>query len=407
MKTNNESREPGAPVAAGMIALSVPEIRGNEWRYIKECLDTNYVSSVGSFVERFEREIAATVGSAYGVAMVNGTAALHLALLVAGVEPDDEVLVSTLTFIAPANAIRHANAWPVFVDAEPDYWQMDVAKAREFLTRRCRRQDGVVRNIETGRRVRAIIPVHILGHPVDMDPLLELAQEFDLRVIEDSTEALGSLYKGRAAGTFGDAGCFSFNGNKLITTGGGGMIVTSNEAHAKRARYLSTQAKDDPVEFVHGAVGFNYRLTNVQAAMGCAQLEQLEAFLKRKKEIATRYDRFCAESEGITAPRAADWARPNWWLYTVLIDEREFGIDSRGLMQFLQDRGIQSRPLWQPIHLSPAYRGSQQTDCSVAESLNRRALSLPCSVGLTDAEQDRVLSAIREAAPARPARASI
>jgi perosamine synthetase len=401
MSTKNFSREPGAPGADGMIPLSVPEIRGNEWAYVKECLDTNFVSSVGQFVNRFERELALRIGAPHAVATVNGTAALHVALLIAGVEADDEVLVSTLTFIAPVNAIRYANAWPVFVDAEPRYWEMDVDKVRDFLVHRCRRdENGAVRNLETGRRVRAILPVHILGHPVDMDPLLDLTREFGLVVIEDATESLGSRYKGRECGTIGDIGCFSFNGNKLITTGGGGMIVTANEAMAKRARYLTTQAKDDPIEFVHGAVGFNYRMTNIAAALGVAQLELMDSYIARKLEIAKRYEAFFAEIDGITPMPAASWSTPNRWLYTVLVDESRFGMDSRALLAFLEERNIQTRPLWQPIHLSPAHVGAQKTDCSVAESLNRRALSLPCSVGLTHEQQELVLTTITEAVPA-------
>ncbi|HYR59424.1 MAG TPA: aminotransferase class I/II-fold pyridoxal phosphate-dependent enzyme, partial [Chthoniobacteraceae bacterium] len=192
--------EPGAPSAAGFIPLCVPSIRGNEWKYLKDCLDTGWVSSAGSYVDRFERELARRAGTPHAVAAVNGTSALHVALLVAGVEPDDEVLVSTLTFIAPANAVRYANAWPVFIDAEPDFWQMDPARAAEFLRERCERRDGALRNRRTGRRVKAIIPVHILGHPADMDPILALAREFDLAVIEDATESLGARYRERPVG---------------------------------------------------------------------------------------------------------------------------------------------------------------------------------------------------------------
>src|SRR5688572_6981479 len=207
------SRPASSPVAGSRIPLCVPEIRGKEWIYLKDCLDTNFVSSVGPYVDKFERALAAATGTFHGVATVNGTAALHVALLVAGVEPDDEVLVSTLTFIAPANAIRYANAWPVFVDAEPRYWEMDPEKLLDFVERRCDWTDGVLRNRETGRRIRAILPVHILGHPCDLDPILDIARRYDLRVIEDATETLGGKYKGRNAGTIGDLACLSFNGN--------------------------------------------------------------------------------------------------------------------------------------------------------------------------------------------------
>ena len=293
--------EPGAPTAKGMIPLCVPEIRGNEWKYIKECLDTNWVSSVGPFVDRFEQELAAYVGTKHAIATVNGTAALHIALLVAGVQPDDEVLVSTLTFISPANAIRYVGAWPVFIDAEPDYWQMDPQKVVDFLDKECQWRDGALYNKITGRRVKAIIPVHILGHPCDMDPILEIVRKYELLVIEDATEALGAKYKDRMVGHLGDIACFSFNGNKIITTGGGGMIVTDNEAWARKAKYLTTQAKDDPVEYIHNEIGYNYRLTNVQAAMGVAQLEKLEEHIASKRRIAKTYTQAFKDIPGLHA----------------------------------------------------------------------------------------------------------
>src|SRR5271157_3460815 len=249
-----ETTAPDAPSAAGSIPLSAPEIRGNEWRYVKECLDTAWVSSVGSYVDRFEQMVAQQAGTRYAVATVNGTSALHIALLVAGVRPEDEVLVSALTFIAPVNAIRYVGAWPVFIDAEPAYWQMDPARVVEFLERDCRWSDGTLYNQRTGRRVTAVIPVHVLGHPVDLDPILEVASKFGLKVIEDATEGLGATYKGRGLGCLGDLACFSFNGNKIITTGGGGMIVTDNQEWARRAKYLTTQAKDNEVEFIHGEI---------------------------------------------------------------------------------------------------------------------------------------------------------
>ena len=394
------SHEPGAPGSGDVIPLCVPEIRGKEWEYLRQCLDTNFVSSVGPFVTRFEQDVARRVGVRHAVATSTGTAALHVALLVAGVRADDEVLVPTLTFIAPVNAIRYANAWPVFVDAEPEYWQMDTGKLRDFVEQRCRFANGELRNAGTGRRISAILPVHILGHPTDMDPVLEIARQYGLAVVEDATESLGAAYRGRPLGTLGDVACFSFNGNKLITTGGGGMIVTNDAAMAARAKYLTTQAKDDPIEFIHGAVGFNYRLTNIQAALGCAQMEQLDEYIARKRRIAERYTAMCAEVPGLTPMRQAPWAESTWWLFTVLVDEQRFGVDSRDLLQRLEEASIQARPLWQPIHLSPAHPGSQATDCTVAEALNRRALSLPSSVGLTDEQQERVLAVVRSAAAA-------
>jgi perosamine synthetase len=381
-----------APPICEFIPLIEPEIRGNEWKYIKECLETGWVSSAGPFVDRFEQVVAQQCGCSHAVATVNGTSALHVALLVAGVRPDDEVLVSSLTFIAPVNAIRYVGAWPVFIDAEPDYWQMDPVRVIEFLEKGCRWRNGALYNRRTGRRVTAVVPVHVLGHSVDLDPIVTAAQKFGLKVIEDATEGLGATYRGRPLGSIGDIGCFSFNGNKIITTGGGGMIVTSNEEWAQRARYLSTQAKDDPVEYVHKEIGYNYRLTNIQAAMGCAQMEQLEAYVAAKREIAKRYSSALRDIPGIVPMREASWARSTFWMYTVLIKEQEFGINSRDLLRILAAQKIQCRPLWQPIHQSPAHAESRTTELPVAELLSNEALSLPCSVGLSEEAQRKVIS---------------
>jgi perosamine synthetase len=375
------------------IPLCVPELRGREWEYVKDCLDTGWISSAGPHVDRFEAAVRSRVGAAHAVATVNGTSALHTALLVAGLVPGDEVAVSTLTFIAPANAIRYAGAFPVFVDAEPTYWQMDITKLEHFLRSGCRRTPEGLYNRATARRVRAILPVHILGHPVDMDPVLELAREFGLVVIEDASEALGALYKGRPVGRLGDIACLSFNGNKLITTGGGGMLLTDREDWARQARYLTTQAKDDPVEYVHGAIGYNYRLTNIQAALGLGQIEQLDEFIHAKRQIALRYSREL-EPLGLVPPRQAPWALSTYWMYTMLADEQRCGFTSRALLRHLDARRIQTRPLWQPIHLSPAHAGSFHTDCSTAESLYRDCLSLPCSVGLSGREQNAVIESV-------------
>lgn len=377
-----------------LIPLIVPEIRGNEWSYVKECLDTNWVSSVGSYVDRFEKMAAERAGTKYAVATVNGTAALHISLILAGVERDDEVLVSTLTFIAPVNAIRYVGAWPVFIDAEPDYWQMDPAAVVDFIENNCQWDGHVLRNRQTGRRVKAILPVHILGHPVNLDPILAVAEKYALPVIEDATEGLGALYRGSRLGGIGKIGCFSFNGNKIITTGGGGMIVTDDPEWASRAKYLTTQAKDDPIEYVHNAVGYNYRLTNLLAAMGCAQIEQLDTFVDCKRKIAKRYRESLASVPGLSLPKEADWAFSTFWMYTVLIDERESRIGSRELLRALAGMNIQTRPLWQPIHRSRAYCASNGASCPNADALYSRAISLPCSVGLAPKAQDRVIDAV-------------
>jgi len=377
-----------------MIPLSVPEIRGNEWKYIKECLDTNWVSSVGSFVDRFEQMLADYVGVKHAVATINGTAALHTALLVAGIQADDEVLVSTLTFIAPANAIRYVGAWPVFIDAEPIYWQMDPQKVVDFLEQDCRWTEGELHNKTTGRRVKAIIPVHILGHPVNIDPILTVARKYDLVVIEDATESLGAKYKGRMVGHLGDIACFSFNGNKLVTTGGGGMLVTDNEEWAQRARYITTQAKDDPVEYIHNEIGYNYRLTNIQAALGVAQMEQIDDYIVAKRRIAAAYGEGLEGIPGLEPMRQASWAESAFWLFTVMVDEQKLGSDSRTLLKKLNSLGIQTRPLWQPMHLSPAHADLNPNDCPVANQLYRDGLSIPCSVNLGESQQE-VVEALR------------
>ena len=391
------SSEHGAPQPETFIPLCVPEIRGNEWKYVKECLDTGWVSSVGAYVDQFEAQMAAYVGTRHGVAAVNGTAALHIALLVAGVQPGDEVLVSTLTFIAPANAIRYAGAWPVFIDAEPDYWQMDPQRVADFLLNECLWNHGELRNRQTGRRVKAILPVHILGHPVQMTPILEIARKFNLAVIEDATESLGTKYNGQRTGSLADIACFSFNGNKIITTGGGGMITTDNPEWARHAKHLTTQAKADPMEYIHDEVGYNYRLTNMQAAMGCAQLEQIEAYVARKQEIARAYHAAFEGLPGIVPMPEAEWASSNAWLFTARISPAWFGMTSRALLQFLASKKIQARPLWQPLHLSPAYADCQRQPCPVAESLFEDCLSLPCSVGLSQSDCERVCNAVASA----------
>lgn len=391
------NREPGAPVDTGSIPLSVPHLAGNEWAYVKDCLDTNWVSSAGPFVDRFEREMAKAAGTKYAVATVNGTAALHIALLLAGVGPGDEVVVSDLTFIAPANAVRYVGAFPVFVDAEPNYWQMDVQKLKDFLEHGCEATQQGLRNQATGRKVKALLPVHILGSVCDLGAILELGNRFGLPVIEDATECLGAKYGGNPAGSLGFMGCFSFNGNKILTTGGGGMLVTNNESLAQRARYLTTQAKDDPLEFIHGELGYNYRLPNVLAAIGCAQLEQLDKFVARKREIAASYTAALKGLPGVEPMREPPGTFSTFWLYTISIDKSLASLGSRDLMMALHAKGVQTRPLWQPMHLSPAQRNAFATDCAIAERLNRQSLSLPCSVGLTHVAQATVSEMIIKA----------
>jgi perosamine synthetase len=378
------------------IPLSEPEIGGNEWEYVSQCLDSGWVSSAGVFVDRFENAFARAVGVDYAVATVNGTAALHVALRLAGVALDDEVVVSSLSFVAPANAIRYLGAWPVFIDAEPSHWQMDPCKLQDFLENCCEATRLGLRNRLTGRRIAAILPVHILGHPVDMDAVLSLAARWDLPVVEDATESLAATWNARAVGTLGHIGCFSFNGNKLITTGGGGMIVTSDQTTAERAKYLTTQAKDDPVEFIHNEVGYNYRMPNVLAAMGVAQLERLPEFAERKRRIFARYREALAALPGIKCPEESSRAQSVWWLSTIRIDAEEFGMDSRSVMRALQGQQIQTRPLWHPLHSLPPYRGcyAHPHPVNITPTLHAEALSLPCSTGLKESDQERVIAAL-------------
>jgi len=378
------------------IPLSAPEIRGNEWRYIKECLDTNWVSSAGRYVEKFEETVANYIGRKYAVACVNGTSALHIALLVSGIKPDDEVLVPALTFVAPANAIRYIGAWPVFIDVHYDIYQMDPQKVIDFLTRECRYSQGKLINRHTKRVVRAILPVHLLGHPVDTDPLLEIARRFKLIVIEDAAESFGALYRGRQVGALGNIACFSFNGNKIITTGGGGILLTNNQKWADKARYLITQAKDNSLEHIHKEIGYNYRLSSIHAAMGVAQMEYVEEFITAKRCIAERYNKGLSGLSGITLPVEAPWAKSIFWLYTILVDAVKYGMGSRDLLRKLEEVNIQSRPFWHPLHTLKPFRKCYAYKVKVADKLFCNGLSLPCSVGLQKENQQRVIEVIRK-----------
>jgi perosamine synthetase len=380
--------------AEPFIPLAAPELGGREWELVKECLDSGWVSSAGPFVERFEESVAAYVGVPSAVATVNGTAALHIALLLAGVAPGDEVIMPTLTFIAPANAVRYAGAIPVFIDCDPEYLQIDPEKLAHFVEHSCVWRDGALVNSMTGRRVKAILAVHVFGHPVDLEPVVEIAKSRDLVLIEDCAESLGAKYRGKMTGRFGDVACFSFNGNKVVTAGGAGMVITEHESWAERARYLTTQARDHPYEYVHREVGFNYRLTSLNAALGLAQMELVDEHVSAKRRIAATYaDAFDGYS-GLAAVGEAPWAFSAFWLSTVLASRA-----GRVVVERLQGRRIEARPIWQPMHLSPAQHGAVATDCSTAEGLYEAGICLPSSVGLSADSQQRVINELLAALP--------
>jgi len=377
------------------IPNAVPSLGGNEWRYLKECLDTNWVSSAGPFVERFERDVASYTGARHAVATVNGTAALHVALLVAGVRPADEVLVPSLTFIATANAVRYCGADPVFMDSDPTTWTIDPAKVEDFLRQECEIRGGEVIDRGTGRRVSTLLPVHLYGHPADLDALEDVTRRWPLALVVDAAEALGARYKGARVGARGLAACLSFNGNKIITAGGGGMVLTDDAAHARRAQHLTTQAREPGPEWIHREVGFNYRLSNLHAALGVAQLEQLDTFVEAKRATAHAYSKALAALDGVTPLDEAPWAYSTYWMYSVLLGP-EWG-DVRALIERANSQGIEFRPLWRPLHRQPAFAGSRSHRVEVADRLYDRGVSLPCSVGITPEERDTVVAALEAA----------
>ena len=374
-----------------MIPLSVPNISGNEWKYIKECLDTNWVSSVGSYVNQFEDKVAEFCGVKYAVATANGTMALHINLLLSDVKRNDLVIVPNITFVAPVNAIKYVGANPVLIDVDEQTWQMDLNILGDFLANETTIENGNCIHRTSKRKVAALMPVHVLGNMCDMDRLMALASEHRLVVIEDSTEALGSYYRGQHAGSFGKFGTMSFNGNKIITTGGGGMILCNDSKLAKKAKHLTTQAKADPNEYYHDEVGYNYRLVNILAAMGVAQMEQLPSFLERKKEITQRYNQFFRNVEHAAPQKTTEHVQPNHWLYTVRLPRQD------ELKKYLWENKIEVRPFWVPMNQLPAFRNDLYINHhDVSEKVYHSCLSLPCSTGLTDDEQQQVIHCLEK-----------
>ncbi len=375
-----------------MIPLSVPNIAGNEWKYVKDCLDTGWISSVGSYVTQFEQMVADFAGAKYGVAAVNGTAALHIALLLSGVKQDDYVILPNLTFVASANSIKYLGADPILIDADPNLWQMDLDLLEEFLENETDEKDGHLFYIQDGRRIGAIMPVHILGNMCDMDRFDSIVKKYPLPVVEDATEALGTTYKGKSAGTFSPLACFSFNGNKIISTGGGGVIVTDDEELAKHAKHLTTTAKARSDEYYHDEVGFNYRLVNVLAAIGVGQMELLPSFIKRKKECVEFYKKELTGVADIRFQQELPDVITNGWLFTIQTDKQQ------QLLDHLNAKNILSRRFWMPMNKLPMYKDCvyvQKKDN--ADYIYNTCLSVPCSTNITNEELEIVVSAIKAA----------
>jgi perosamine synthetase len=373
-----------------MLLLSGPNIAGNEWKYVKECLDTGWVSSVGSYVTKFENMVAEFAGCKYGVATSNGTTALHIALILAGVQQDDYVIAPNVTFIASINSIKYTGADPILIDVDPQTWQMDLDLLEEFLENETDERDGEIFYIHDGRTIRCIMPVHVLGNICDMDRLMEIAKKYGLQIIEDSTESLGTYYKGKHTGGFGVMGCFSFNGNKIITTGGGGVIVTDDEALAKKAKHLTTQAKSDMFEYIHDEIGYNYRLVNVLAAMGVGQMELLPSFINRKKEINKYYRDALTGTGDISFQQIEPDVDCNMWLFTIMTENQ------KAVLKVLNDNQLQSRPFWVPMNQLKMFKDDvYYTKEDKSNYIYQRCLSIPCSTNIKDEEMVTVVEKIK------------
>ena len=364
------------------VPLHEPVFAGNEWDYVKECLDTGWVSSVGSYVDRFEEMLAEFVGVKRAVAVVNGTAALHVCLQLCGVGRDDEVLMPGLTFIATANAVSYLGAIPHFVIREVRTLGVDPARLEQYLSSIAEVRDGFCINRETGRVIRAVVPMHTFGHPVDLDPLAELCDRFCLQMIEDTAESLGSYYKRRHTGNWGRMSALSFNGNKIMTTGGGGAILTNDEELGMLAKHITTTAKvPHRWEFEHDMVGYNYRMPNLNAALGCAQIEQLPGFLVKKRKLAERYRQAFAEVPGVRFVEEPDFANSNFWLNSLKLEGE--AVDQRDeLLAATNDAGIMTRPIWKLMPELKMFANCPSMDLAVARDLERRILNIPSSASL-------------------------
>lgn len=381
-----------------MIPLSVPVLKGNEKKYMDDAITSGWVSAAGSYVTRFEREMAAYLKVAGTAALQSGTAALHLAMLLSGIKKEQEVIVPALTFIAAVNPVMYLGAHPVFMDCDHTL-NMDCEKLENFLKTECTKtQEGLI-NRSSGRIIKAVVIVHVFGNMADMEALLSLCQEYELKLIEDATEALGTRYtkgnlEGKFAGTMGDFGAYSFNGNKIITTGGGGMLTARCEGALKKAAYLSAQAKDDPFYYIHNEVGYNYRMTNLQAALGTGQLECLEEYIDIKRRNYHYYKSLLKDRDDVSLLPFSDKARSNYWFYSLLLNKHRFKRDL--LMSRLRESGIETRPIWKLNNTQTMYRDCQTYYIEKAPYYQNNVINLPCSVSLTEADMDFVVKALKE-----------
>lgn len=362
------------------VPLHEPGFAGREWDYVKECLDTGWVSSVGSFVDRFERDLADYCGVARAVVVVNGTAALHVCLLLAGVEPGDEVLIPDLTFVATANAVSYCGAVPHFVDSDEQTLGIDPSRLDAYLADIAERRGSDLFNRSSGKRMRVVVPMHTFGHPVDLDALDEVCRRYNLVMIEDAAESLGSFYRGRHTGNWGQSAALSFNGNKIVTTGGGGAILTNDESLGRLAKHLTTTAKvPHRWAFQHDRVGYNYRMPNINAALGCAQLELLPRYLEQKRALAERYREAFSGIGGVRFVTEPANASSNYWLNALLLDGAE---QREELLSLTNDAGIMTRPAWTLMHKLPMYADCPRMEVPVAESLEARLVNIPSSARL-------------------------
>lgn len=379
-------------VGAGPAALHEPSFIGNEWQYLKESLDSTYVSSVGKFVDRFESDLAAYTGAKHAIAVVNGTAALHIALKLAGVKAEDEVLVPALTFVATANAVTYCGATPHFVDSEERTLGVDTEKLREYLDSQTEQRDKQCINRTTGRVIRALVPMHTFGHPVDIDGCLGVAHDFNIALVEDAAESLGSYYHSQHTGTFGLMGILSFNGNKTITTGGGGAILFNNAELARHAKHLTTTAKVPHTwEYQHDEIGYNYRLPNINAALGCAQLEQLPEMLTKKRKLFQDYQSAFTSVDGVRLFKESVGCKSNYWLQTLLLEEEEI-CQRDAILKITNDAGFMTRPAWTLLHKLTPFRECPHMDDEGAKSLSQRLINIPSSSFTKQKKLSKILS---------------